>query len=108
NGGYLEPTAAPALRGLRGGIAVWEVTTFRGYTFKTQVATGPTMPGPQTELIDRSAESALVVRGNEVSQPSGKALWVRRGFGAIAVTGNSLESFGDYVDGVDFVGVKLR
>jgi hypothetical protein len=96
------------VRGLRGGIAIWEVTPLLGYTFRAEVATGPDMPDPQTDLSTRTAESALVIRGNKVSQPLGKALWVRRGFGQISVTGNSFESFGDPVDGIGLPGVGLR
>ena len=46
-----------------------------------------------------SSQGAITVRGNEVSQLLGRALWVARGFGPIVVTGNSLESYGSPVLG---------
>jgi hypothetical protein len=107
NGAPLSANSSLALRGLRGGIAIYEVAKLRGYTFKVEVTPGPDIPGPVTDLSDRSEESALVVRGNKVSQPLGKALWVRRGFGPISVTGNTLESFGDPVTGAGLVGTAL-
>jgi hypothetical protein len=107
NGAPLPANSSLALRGLRGGIAIYEVAKLRGYTFKVGVTPGPDIPGPVTDLSDRSEESALVVRGNKVSQPLGKALWVRRGFGPISVTGNTLESFGDPVAGAALVGTAL-
>ena len=93
------------ISGLRGGIAVGEATGVRTRanssggempTFEVTVS-GVTPPEPVKDWTGTSNGSAVIVRGNEVSQPLGRALWVRRAFGAVTVTGNTLESFGSPV-----------
>lgn len=79
--------------GLRGGIAVEEVLPVVGYTFNDSYDGSYSVP--RKEPDHRSDEAALTVRKNEVSQPSGKALWVRRAFGQVIVTDNVLHSYGD-------------
>lgn len=83
--------------GLRGGIAVCEVSAVRDYVFPDAVA-DITVSVPSFTL--RSNSIALSLRKNEVSQRIGKALWVVRGFGPIAVTENSLRGLGDPVDSI--------
>ena len=109
--GKKHPGGPFLLRGLRGGIAIWEATTVRATaegqpTFPTTIE-NVVLPGTNRSYTGASPESAVIVRGNEVSQPLGKALWVRRGFGPITVTGNSLEGFGDPVEGVAIVGASF-
>ncbi len=92
------------MRALRGGIAIYEATPVRASSGKpTFPTTITTVVVPQTvrNYVTQSGGNAVTVRGNEVSQPLGKALWVRRGFGGIVVTSNTLEGFGDPVVGVD-------
>lgn len=86
--------AEPVAQGLRGGIVIVEVTPVRGFTFP-HAASGPTLPAPVTDFGGARGGSAVVVRGNQVSQPLGRALWVIRSHGAVTVTGNTLESLGN-------------
>ncbi|PRQ03165.1 DUF6519 domain-containing protein [Enhygromyxa salina] len=105
------PVGASAITvGLRGGIAIAEIVKPRGYTIPAEVEeqAHPKMPAPVTDLSNARGASALVVRGNEVSQPLGRALWVQRGFGAITVTGNTFESFGNPVPGDAIAGASLQ
>jgi hypothetical protein len=104
-----EPWLSPALRG---GIVIWEATTVRAKlggqpTFPVSILNRP-VPGTNKNYTEASGESAVIVRGNQVSQPVGKALWIRRGFGPITVTGNSFEGFGDPVNGTELEGVSFR
>ncbi|HLT36290.1 MAG TPA: hypothetical protein VK034_08390, partial [Enhygromyxa sp.] len=85
--------------GLRGGIAVEEVLPVVGYTFLDSYNFDFYIPHPGVDYSSR--ESALTVRKNEVSQPSGKALWVRRAFGPVNVTENVLQSHGDSASDVE-------
>lgn len=99
-------------RGLRGGIAVFEATAVRTTSKQSepeeQMPTFPTSTGAEVpwegakDWTGASSQSAVTVRGNEVSHLLGRALWIMRGFGAIVVTGNSLQSYGSPVldDGV--------
>jgi hypothetical protein len=80
-------------KGMRGGIMINEVTPLRGFTFPQ--AEYPVLPAPTTSYVGASGGSAVVVRGNEVVQPLGRALWVRSSYGAVTVTGNTLESLGN-------------
>ncbi|MFO7565981.1 MAG: DUF6519 domain-containing protein [Enhygromyxa sp.] len=94
-------------RGLRGGVVFFEASAVR--TKSKQVAMGEQMPSfpsglhgevPYEGLKDwttASSQSAITVRGNEVSHPFGRALWVLQGFGPIVVTGNTLQSYGSPV-----------
>lgn len=84
---------APVTLGLRGGVVIFQVTPVRGFTFP-QSTTGPTLWTPTTNFVGASGGSAVVLRGNEVIQPLGRALWVYGSHGAVTVTGNTLESFG--------------
>ncbi|WP_165704191.1 hypothetical protein, partial [Enhygromyxa salina] len=113
----LPEGADPVMRGLRGGIVVWEATRLR-----TRAKTGgggeempafPTStpeeipPEPVKDWAGASSQAAVTVRGNEVSHLLGKALWIRRGFGPTIVTGNSLVSYGapvidDELNNVEF------
>lgn len=111
NGGRHPGGSHPFVqRGLRGGIVIYEATPVRAAggkpTFPATIE-NLVLPRTQKDYTTASGGSAVIVRGNEVSQPLGKALWVRRGFGAITVTGNSLEGFGDPVN-VVLEGVALR
>jgi len=90
--------------GLRGGIVVYEVTPLLGHTFKAEISGGPVLPEATTGFDDSSPGSALIIRGNQVRQPLGRACWVRRGFGPITVTGNSFESLGNPVYNDDLNG----
>jgi hypothetical protein len=96
NGVQLPADEEPVANGLRGGIVIVEATPVRGFTFP-QSTSGPTLPSPITDYSGASGGSAVVVRGNEVSQPIGRALWIQRAHGAVTVTGNTLESFGNPV-----------
>jgi hypothetical protein len=98
-------------RGLRGGIAIWEATRVRTRvggqpTFPVAIPNRP-VPGTNKTYTTASAESAVIVRGNEVSHPLGKALWIRRAFGSVTVTGNSFEGFGDPVNEVKVTGATF-
>jgi hypothetical protein len=109
--GASHPGGPDLLRALRGGIAIYEATpalsTEDGQLhFPTTIA-NITLPGTQKSYLAVAPQPAVIVRGNEVSQPVGKALWVRRGFGAVTVTGNSFLGFGDPVDGVAIVGASF-
>lgn len=86
--------AEPVPLGLRGGVVIFEVTPVRGYTF-AQSTTGPEMWTPTLDFGGASGGSAVVMRGNEVIQLLGRALWVIESHGAVTVTGNTLESFGN-------------
>ncbi len=93
-------TAAPdtliPAPGLRGGICLHEVGPVLGYTINDRLTnTNLSLP----DMTFGESEQALVVHQNEVRQRTGKALWVRRGFGPMSITENSLHSFGDPVDG---------
>jgi hypothetical protein len=101
----------PPAYGLRGGIAIHEVTPLLGYTFAAgtdPAVDGPTMPRTVKDFQGSSEGSALVVRCNEVRQPVGRALWVQRGFGAVTVTGNNFTSFGNPVAGDAITGAYLQ
>lgn len=101
--------------GLRGGIAIYEATAVRTRSKIVLAGDMPTFPTGSAEVPPEgvknwagvSRQSAVTVRGNEVSQPLGRALWIPRGFGPIVVTGNTLESYGNPVnEGIP--GVVLR
>lgn len=92
--------------GLRGGIAIYEATALRTRSKQVvgeEMPSFPTAPGDEVPLeglknwAGVSAQAAVTVRGNEVSQPLGRALLIRRGFGSIMVTGNTLQSYGNPV-----------
>lgn len=91
--------------GLRGGIAIEEVSRLLGYTYLDALSTDITVPTPAMN-VDPS-EPALLVRKNEVAQRSGKALWVRRAFGAVSVTDNVLQCYGDETPGVAIDGATF-
>lgn len=90
--------------GMRGGICVVEVCGVRGYTFADAA---PYMAVRPPDVAYGGGELALRVHHNEVSQRTGKALYVRAGFGPIVVTENSLHSLGDPVRGMEIESSKL-
>jgi hypothetical protein len=92
-------------RGMRGGIVAMEVCGVRGYTFR-DAAVNVVVPQPSLEFA--RSESALFVHGNEVSQRIGRALLVKRGFGPIVVTENSLHTLGDPVDNMAIEDSELK
>jgi hypothetical protein len=98
-------STATVVEGLRGGVAIGEVLPVVGYTFLDSVSAS--LEVPQTRMIFDSKESTLTVRKNEVSQPLGKALWVRRAFGPVNVTENVLQSFGDPADDEEIENAQL-
>lgn len=102
--------------GLRGGIAVMEVTGLRGATYKDTIHENVTFeqqPG-YTVKLDKLA---LQVHKNEVAQRAGRALAVHQGFDDLVVTENSLlgkgiiSGYGDFLivfekdDGVPLLAV---
>ncbi|PRQ08357.1 right-handed parallel beta-helix repeat-containing protein [Enhygromyxa salina] len=108
----------PVTRGLRGGIVVWEATRLRTRAKTGEVGEempafptstpGEIPPEPVKDWTGASSQAAVTVRGNEVSHLLGKALWIRRGFGAIIVTGNSLVSYGAPVIDDELENVAFR
>ena len=82
-----------------------EAIGVRGHTFVDAI---PNVVVPRPDVEFGSSTTALRVHHNEVSQRTGKALWVRRGFGPIVVTENSLRSLGDPVEGNEIADSTLR
>jgi hypothetical protein len=109
--GITSTTETPTF-GLRGGIAIEEVMRVVGYTFKDSISEALEIPRPEMSFLSLSesdpSESALTVRKNEVSQPYGKALWVRQAFGPVNVTENVLQAFGDPSDAIDDAELEVK
>lgn len=101
---HAMPNTDDTTIGLRGGVAICEVTGIRDYTFPeglTDVTITPlTFTAPTTEV-------AILVHKNEVRHRLGKALWIITAFGPIVVTENSLHSLGDPATGVGIPNSEL-
>jgi hypothetical protein len=93
NGAEFPDDGEDLTTGMRGGIVINQVTPVRGFTFPQ--AALPVLPDPITDYTDASGGSAVIVRGNEVIQPIARALWLIQTYGAVTVTGNTLESLGN-------------
>jgi hypothetical protein len=94
NGARFPDEGEPVPLGLRGGVVIVEVTPVRGHTF-AQSSTGPELWEPTLDFEGASGGSAVVMRGNEVIHLLGRALWIIESHGAVTITGNTLESFGN-------------
>lgn len=105
NGGSAPLETEVDARGMRGGIVVNEVIGTRGFTFMDSL---PNVTVPRPPMMFSRRPLALRVVRNEVSQRTGKALWVQWGFGPIEVIENTLISLGDPVKGDGVAGTKLR
>ena len=105
NGTQSPAETVVSAKGCRGGICVNEAIGVRGHTFVDAI---PNVHVPRADVEFGSSTTALRVHHNEVSQRTGKALWVRRGFGPIVVTENSLRSLGDPVEGNEIANSTLR